>query len=186
MIQMPRRSVTRFFIPLIDVLTLLFCIFLLMPMVKSAGDMTADSPEPAKNSLLPEERPELEQLRKEKRAWMEWNRLQEELKLLTTKIREALEQGLFLRVLEIGDEGKLYFYDPSREKDRRVEITKDNVDQFLQAQKRLAQGKELYLLILYPHRAEGFPGFPLQGQREEYDRWFKNVAHGYDIPYRNP
>src|ERR1017187_4625818 len=30
MIQMPRRSVTRFFIPLIDVLILLFCIFLLM------------------------------------------------------------------------------------------------------------------------------------------------------------
>ena len=30
MIRMPRRSVTRFFIPLIDVLILLFCIFLLM------------------------------------------------------------------------------------------------------------------------------------------------------------
>ena len=34
MIQPPHRSVTRFFIPLIDVLTLLFCIFLLMPYVK--------------------------------------------------------------------------------------------------------------------------------------------------------
>src|SRR5437762_12655451 len=33
MIAMPRRSVTRFFIPLIDVLLLLFCAFLLMPMV---------------------------------------------------------------------------------------------------------------------------------------------------------
>src|SRR5438874_10975682 len=31
MIHMPRRSVTRFFIPLIDVLLLLFGIFLLMP-----------------------------------------------------------------------------------------------------------------------------------------------------------
>ncbi len=30
MIHMPRRNVTRFFIPLIDVLILLFCIFLLM------------------------------------------------------------------------------------------------------------------------------------------------------------
>ena len=36
MIQMPQRSVTRFFIPLIDVLTLLFCIYLLMPIVKPA------------------------------------------------------------------------------------------------------------------------------------------------------
>src|SRR2546421_228343 len=38
----PRRSVTRFFIPMIDVLTLLFCIFLLMPFVKSAGEEGAD------------------------------------------------------------------------------------------------------------------------------------------------
>ena len=38
MITLPRRSVTRFFIPMIDVLTLLFCIFLLMPFVeKEAG-----------------------------------------------------------------------------------------------------------------------------------------------------
>src|SRR5690349_9265321 len=41
MIQMPRRSVTRFFIPLIDVLTLLFCIFLLMPMVRPAEGVSA-------------------------------------------------------------------------------------------------------------------------------------------------
>ncbi len=186
MIQMPKRSVTRFFIPLIDVLTLLFCIFLLMPMVKSAGEIVADNPEPAAIPMLAEERQELEQLRREKRTWMEWNRLQEELKLLTTKVREDLEQGLFLRVLEIGEEGKLYFYNPAREKDRRVEITKDNVEKFIETQKRLAQGKELYLLILYPRRAEGFPGFPLQQQREEYDRWFQDVARGYDIPYRSP
>src|SRR6266852_5028203 len=38
MIAFPRRSVTRFFIPLIDVLTLLFCIFLLMPMIKETGE----------------------------------------------------------------------------------------------------------------------------------------------------
>src|SRR5439155_4759614 len=38
MIQFPRRSVTRFFIPLIDVLTLLFCIFMLMPMIKETGE----------------------------------------------------------------------------------------------------------------------------------------------------
>src|SRR5262249_54358638 len=38
MIQTPRRSVTRFFIPLVDVMMLLFCIFLLMPMVKFEGE----------------------------------------------------------------------------------------------------------------------------------------------------
>ena len=38
MLEMPRRSVTRFFIPLIDVLTLLFCIFLMMPAVKRTAE----------------------------------------------------------------------------------------------------------------------------------------------------
>src|SRR6266571_2346107 len=43
MIQLPKRSVTRFFIPLIDVLTLLFCIFLLMPVVEGeAGPANAE------------------------------------------------------------------------------------------------------------------------------------------------
>ncbi len=186
MIQMPKRSVTRFFIPLIDVLTLLFCIFLLMPMVKVGGETAAGGPEPAAMTMMAEERQELEQLRQEKRAWLEWNRLQEELKLLAARVREALEQGLFLRVLEIGEEGKLFFYDSARGKDRRVEITKDTVEKFIETQKRLAQGKELYFLILYPRRAEGFPGFPLQEQRAEYNHWFRDVAHGYDIPYRNP
>ena len=35
MIRPPQRSITRFFIPLIDVLILLFCIFLLMPFVSN-------------------------------------------------------------------------------------------------------------------------------------------------------
>ena len=186
MIQLPKRSVTRFFIPLIDVLTLRFCIFLLMPKVKSGSEAGTANPEPAITPFTAEERQELEQLRQEKRAWTEWNRLQEELKLLSAKVREALEHGMFLRVQEIGDEGKLFFYDPGREKDRRVEISKDNVGAFLETQKRLARGKELYLLILYPRRADGFPGFPLQEQRQQYDGWFQDVAHGYDIPYRVP
>ena len=38
MLEMPRRSVTRFFIPLIDVLTLLFCIFLMMPAVRKTAE----------------------------------------------------------------------------------------------------------------------------------------------------
>src|SRR3954447_15359117 len=35
MIERPKRSVTRFFVPLIDVMILLFCIFLLMPFVST-------------------------------------------------------------------------------------------------------------------------------------------------------
>ena len=59
-IHMPHRSVTRFFIPLIDVLILLFCIFLLMPYVKLvegepgdlAGKGTVAEPSPEPLSLF--------------------------------------------------------------------------------------------------------------------------------------
>jgi hypothetical protein len=65
MIQMPQRSVTRFFIPLIDVLTLLFCIYLLMPIVKPSEDGNgAEGSSDAK--LSADERRELERLRREK------------------------------------------------------------------------------------------------------------------------
>lgn len=47
MIELPKRSVTRFFIPLIDVLILLFCIFLLLPFsshqVRESGGQNSQS-----------------------------------------------------------------------------------------------------------------------------------------------
>src|SRR5262249_4987005 len=104
MIQLPRRSVTRFFIPLIDVLTLLFCIFLLMPVVKNsevgeaAGnarsgpppgtELSGLSPEEAARRLLEAQR-DLDRLRKER--------------------IETLQQRLAIQVLEIDPtNGKLF------------------------------------------------------------------------------
>src|SRR5260370_26675474 len=110
MIEMPKRSVTRFFIPLIDVLTLLFCIFLLMPMVKSAGETAEETRPPADEPMAADERQELEQLRQERKAWLEWNPLHEEVKLLAAKRHQAFEHGLVLRVLESGDAEKLFVY----------------------------------------------------------------------------
>ena len=47
MLKMPQRSVTRFFIPLIDVLTLLFCIFLVMPLATDAREANKTAAEKA-------------------------------------------------------------------------------------------------------------------------------------------
>ena len=194
MIQLPRRSVTRFFIPLIDVLTLLFCIFLLMPLVRPAEESEEElaGSRPAVQPGTPlaaRERQELERLRMERRPWQDVVRLQQARSDLERQVRRlqrekiaTLEQRLAIRVLEIGEDGRLYYYDPGREKDRRVEITRDNVAQFLEAQKQAAKGHDLYFLLLYPRPAVGNPAFPLLRQREEYDRWFRDVAHGYDIP----
>ena len=80
MIVPPRRSVTRFFIPLIDVLILLFAIFLLMPFVSGStsaeisGDVKASSEKPLPTDvkvlqdMLKEEQLRVDRLEKERRA----------------------------------------------------------------------------------------------------------------------
>src|SRR5437016_2617587 len=104
MIQMPRRSVTRFFIPLIDVLILLFCIFLLMPLFKAQagpggepppdGDRTGQEPGD-RNDTVERLRAEIEQLRKEK--------------------AQPLQERLAVRVLEIDPgSGALFYNAPQR------------------------------------------------------------------------
>ncbi len=187
MIQLPRRSVTRFFIPLIDVLTLLFCIFLLLPMVQATGPGDAEGGVDSFNPRMSaEDRKELTRLRREKKSWQDLQRLKKDLAEIRQEKREALQTRLEIRVLEIGEKGRLFDYDPGRAKERRIEITRDNVRAWIEAREQQAREKELYVLILYPRPASGFPGFPLQEQREEYDRWFQGVAHSYDIPRPKP
>ncbi len=167
MIQMPRRSVTRFFIPLIDVLTLLFCIFLLMPLVKApaeAGDDqrpaggAGEEPKPG-DDTLEKLRAEIERLKQEK--------------------KQPLQERLAVRVLEIDPaNGQLFYYAP-----QRVEVRSeaDAHDLILHDRQAIGEGgRELYYEILYP-RDPASP-FPLREQVKKYDEWFKEVAHGWDVP----
>ena len=114
MIRPPHRSVTRFFIPLIDVLILLFCIFLLMPYVKPTdvepADTAARAPvvTPAPDAVADD----VTRLRSElERAGIECDRLQERL--------DSVLKRLAIRVLEIDpNSGRLYYFDPDRIRDR--------------------------------------------------------------------
>ncbi len=195
MIEMPKRSVTRFFIPLIDVLTLLFCIFLLMPMSglllpadeEGGGQPGEDGP----RGLSVAERRELQRLRREKQQWRNLERLRRErreieelLQQLRHERLETLQQRFVVRTLQMGDDGRLFWYDSRREKERKMEITRENVAEFLTAQKATASGKEVYFLLMYPRPESGLPSYPLRRQREEYDEWFRDVPHGYDIPFQ--
>jgi hypothetical protein len=168
MIQLPRRSVTRFFIPLIDVLTLLFCIFLMLPLVGEGsppepGTPAATSPAPDRHSpqtmasLLEREREELRQLRQEK--------------------VETLQKRLTIHVLEIdADTGKLYYHDP----ESRIEIANQaQARGLIDRHRQEAPGRELYYLFLFPRRITGYPE---QRQVQQYERWFESVAHGIDNP----
>ncbi len=155
MIRLPHRSVTRFFIPLIDVLTLLFCTFLLLPIFKAAAENQAGAEASAARSP--------EQARAE-------------------KIQEIQERMPYLRVLEISvKNGRLIYRTPENPDGR---ILNDEVD----AQKLIDRDRHdpraaqngLYYLILYPRDPES--EYPLGNQYAEYERWFHDVAHGYERP----
>src|SRR5262249_54876647 len=123
---------------------------------------------------------ELRRLREEHRSRRDIEDLDKKKMELTEQIQtlrerkvHELQKQLAVRVLEIGDEGKLYYYDPKREKDRRIEITAANVGDFIASEQRQAGGKDLFFLLMYPRPPSGDPVYPLVRQREEFDRWFK-------------
>lgn len=172
MIRTPKRSVTRFFIPLIDVLILLFCIFLLMPFVSKPDDGSnpSDVPPAMRDPSLPDD----------------VEKLQQELSIALRRIDELKKQRINLgdrmsvRVIEIEKEnGRLVYFDADGA--GKLEI-KDQADaQRLINQTRARAGaKEVFFLILYPRELSGFP---LREQVETYRRWFKDVPHGFDNPW---
>ena len=170
MIRPPHRSVTRFFIPLIDVLTLLFCIFLLLPYVTPTD---AESTEPAPVSrdaeaLRSGARDESELKRDLERAESERDRLRERL--------DTVLKRLTVRVLEIDkDSGRLFYYDPER-----VDVTTDaDAQRLIERERRATAGREVYFLFLFPREVSGYP---LQKQVDAYRRWFRDVPHGFDNP----
>ena len=175
MIRLPRRSVTRFFIPLIDVLTLLFCIYLLMPIVKNVDDASATN---VSGELTAAERAELDKLRRQARQAP--GKLTEEEERELERLRrekiETLQQRLAIRVLEIdADTGKLFYYNPDR-----TEITSAaEARRLIDRQQREAPGREIYYLFLFPRKVTGFPE---ERQVREYESWFKDVPHGIDNP----
>jgi hypothetical protein len=172
MIELPRRSVTRFFIPLIDVLTLLFCIFLLMPFVKSAGagDAAADAPAPPPPEISETDPRELNR---------KIDDLRKEIERLHLDRSEVI-QRLVVYPMEIGrEDGKLYYYSGGE----RLEVrSADDAARLLEQHRRDLRQKgarDQYYLILFPRVLSGFP---TERQVREYERWFSSVPHGFDNP----
>lgn len=173
MIEMPRRSVTRFFIPLIDVMTLLFAIFLLMPVVEGPA------PAEARGEAATASDRELDDLRQRVRqidGTSLTERERQELETIRRAKVEELQKRLAIRVLEIeGATGKLMFYDPDP-----VEIASEaDARALIGRQRARAGGRELYYLFLFPRK---LTGYPQEWQRQQYERWFRGVAHGDDNP----
>jgi hypothetical protein len=172
-IQLPRRSVTRFFVPLIDVLILLFCIFLLMPFVSrpETGKVDTEPIDPTEPTV-PTDVGELQ------RQLAEAKRKIERL----TRERADLADRMSVTVLEIeGETGKLFAFEPEGTDPRQEVRDQADAQRVIDRQKRAAGAKEAFFLILYPRK---LTGFPLQRQIDTYRRWFKDVPHGFDNPWR--
>ncbi len=174
MIVLPKRSVTRFFIPLIDVLTLMFCIFLLMPVVEGVAPSNGDQGATAEQVRRLEQ--ELSRIHAQ---GGDTQALQDELNKLRQQLGKSIKDRLAVRVLEIdGKTGELYYNDPDRTriKDQAGAAALIERDR----RERGVGQRELYYLILYP-RDRNSP-YPTVAQYEQYQHWFEGVALGFDIP----
>lgn len=175
MIHPPKRAVTRFFVPLIDVLILLFCIFLLMPFVSGpAGSQPADPTAPDAGPPPDELRQQVVDLQlKLEQARQEADALR--------KQQANPANRMSVRVLEIDAKtGKLFYFDPDAPDPRQEVRDQADAQRLIAQQKRLAKAKDVFFLILYPRQ---LTGFPLQSQVDTYRRWFRDVPTGFDNPW---
>jgi hypothetical protein len=175
MIEGPRRSVTRFFVPLIDVLILLFCIFLLMPFVSQPGNLEGGGDPASKRFDGKDAEPlptDTAKLREElQKALAELKKLKEN--------QGSISERLNVRVLEIDPKtGRLFYFVENERREVRNELDAQRlIDEHLRAS---APGKkEAFFLILYPRVVSGYPE---QQQVDNYRKWFRSVAIGFDNP----
>ena len=171
MIEHPHRSVTRFFVPLIDVMILLFCIFLLMPFVSTTSSVeNSDASVDVKPAVedLPTDvltlRRDLEKARREA------DKLRAE--------KGNLSESMSVKVLEIDPRtGRLYYLQDGE----RVDVTDQAAaETVITLHKRHAKTKEPFFLILYPRQRSGYPE---QQQADAYARWFRDVQFQFDRPF---
>ncbi len=182
MIALPRRSVTRFFIPLIDVLLLLFCVFLLMPMVNEEElDKITQSASDLNDVVLSLEK-ELERRNQDlgkfedlRPQLVELEKLRAEVERLRKERKQVAERMVF-KILDIDrDDGALYYFDPLRPEKEKLRIADaKTAAQLIEQHKSEAKGQELYYYFLYP-RVES--GFPTRQQAKEYGGWFIAVPN---------
>ncbi len=169
MIKPPRRAVTRFFVPFIDVLILLFGIFLLMPFV--SGPSTPDAPDAkpaAPKEPLPENVPELQRQLTEALA---------RLARMEKATQARLNDRLSVRVLQIDrKDGTLYYFDPDRQEIRIAADALRLIDRQRTATSKTGGVKDMFFLILLPTKSS----YPTQEQVTQIRQWFKAVPIGFD------
>lgn len=182
MIHMPRRSVTRFFVPLIDVLLLLFCIFLLMPIAneeqldqqrQTVGELQ-DTVETLEKDLRRRTR-ELADVDALRADADELQRLRDEVDKLRKSALRSLQERTAFHILDVdGKNGELSFYDPTLPNPSFPIKDEKTAQALIEKHRQKSAGRDLYYYFLYP-RPKG--GFPTLRQERLFQTWFKNVDH---------
>ncbi|MSR54916.1 MAG: hypothetical protein EXS09_16760 [Gemmataceae bacterium] len=166
MIVRPKRSVTYFFVPLIDVLILLFCIFLLMPFV-STGETETDANAKVKEKPKDELPKDVKQLQAElEKARREVERL----KLVPGNLAQSrsIKEVRFERVdpMDPKSKRKLFYFQDSE----RIPVTTDaEATNLIDIHRRASGTKVPFFLIIYPR--EGAE----KTEDEKHLRWFEGV-----------
>jgi hypothetical protein len=174
MIRLPRRSVTRYFIPLIDVMILLFCIFLLMPIFKESDPQNPDIVARRK-------------LEQELRERTKERDLARELLEALQKKSPLPPQRLAIRVLEIDPkDGRLFSYDTGRPPQKKYLDSADAAQELIQRHQEeirlrfpFGERPDPHYLVLLPRVDTAYP----EGQQlREYESWFKGFSFSIDRP----
>jgi hypothetical protein len=171
---MPRRSVTRYFIPLIDVMILMFCIFLLMP---AFNESEPEDPSLARKKVDAKKYDELAQLVK---------KLQGEIQELKKPDKGRERPTLAIRTLEVdpkdgrlfhvipGKGGQLFEREYLKDSEAVQVLARRHRRELRQRYPEDDKRPELHYLIVTPRVDSAYPN---QGQLEQYKQWFLGVAN---------
>jgi hypothetical protein len=178
MIKMPRRNVTRFFIPLIDVLILLFCIFLLMEFNsdKEVNEQVVVLEEQSTSidgleDLLKRRTEELQRFEEDRPRLNELAKLRKELKDLKGASQQDLRHQWYFRIIDIkADDGSISFYDDKRPKKPTVIDSEKAAKELIGRHLKEANGRKVFYYFQYPR---GELALVSGGQIEDYHSWFK-------------
>jgi TolA-binding protein len=183
MIRMPQRNVTRFIIPLIDVLILLFCIFLLMEF-NSASQADEESEKGAEASAesevlastLERRTKELQRFEEIRPQLDELNKLLDELERLRNANQKNLQQKAYVRLIDIDPkDGTISFFDDTKPNQPARKITDaKSARKLIDEHKQEANGREVYYYFVYPRTRSIYPLF---GQEQNYKEWFRGAAN---------
>lgn len=172
MIQLPERAVTRFFVPLIDVLILLFCIFLLLPFVSAPADPKTAADAPADLDSLREKLKKTEdELAVEKKRVDDW-----------LKNPAASAQRTAVWVIDVdGDSGELSYAAPDGPPGKRFSLTsRETARQYIDLTGTRSRPQAVKYLFVCPRKPSRFPD---KQTLANITAWFAGESVTIDNPF---